>query len=179
MPDELDGELLKRFVQGDREAFEALFRQFEHDVFRWALWIVREPATAEDVVVEAFWRAYRARARFDPSRSFGAWMRRIATNVARDHLRAARPHTGWRWSAATDQLPAPAAADTSLSDAVAIALGRLPPKLQVIAALALVEDLPHAEIADAMDLPIGTVKSRLFRAVRALRKELASLGIQP
>ena len=103
MPDELDGEVLARFVQGDREAFEALFRQFEREVYRWALRIVREPAAAEEVVVEAFWRAYRGRARFDATRSFGAWIRRIATNVARDYLRATRSQPAT--TPATDQLP--------------------------------------------------------------------------
>jgi RNA polymerase sigma-70 factor (ECF subfamily) len=177
MADELDGGLLERFVHGDREAFELLFRQFEHDVFRWVQRIVRDPATAEDVVVEAFWRAYRARARFDPSLSFGAWMRRIATNVARDHLRAPRARDGY--GAERYSWQAPASADESLHEAVGIALGRLPPKLQLVATLALVEELAHAEIAEALDVPIGTVKSRLFRALRALKKELASLGIQP
>jgi DNA-directed RNA polymerase specialized sigma24 family protein len=59
MPDELDRDVLRRFVQGDQDAFEALFRQFQADVFRWAVRIVRDPGLAEDVVVEAFWRAYR------------------------------------------------------------------------------------------------------------------------
>ena len=90
MPDELDGELLRRFVQGDQDAFESLFRQFEIEVFPWIVRIVRDASSAEDVLVEAFWRAYRARASFDSSRSFGAWMRTIATNAARDHLRALR-----------------------------------------------------------------------------------------
>jgi RNA polymerase sigma-70 factor (ECF subfamily) len=54
--------------------------------------IVREPGDAEDVLVETFWRAYRARARFDPSRSFGAWIRRIATNAALAQLRSMRRH---------------------------------------------------------------------------------------
>src|SRR5712692_7555759 len=87
MRDEPDGELLSQFVQGDRDAFESLFERFEAEVYRWILGIVRDAGTAEDALVEAFWRAYRGRARFDASRSFGAWMRRIATNVARDHLR--------------------------------------------------------------------------------------------
>ena len=81
MPPERDEEVLARFVQGEREAFETLFREFERDVYRWIVRIVREPGDAEDVLVETFWRAYRARARFDPSRSFGAWIRRIATNA--------------------------------------------------------------------------------------------------
>jgi DNA-directed RNA polymerase specialized sigma24 family protein len=57
MPDQLDADLLRRFVQGDRDAFEALFRQFEIEVYRWSLAIVRDTTIAEDVVVEAFWRA--------------------------------------------------------------------------------------------------------------------------
>src|SRR5216683_232947 len=116
MPDELDRELLKRFVKGDQDAFESLFRQFEAEVYRWVMRIVRDSGIAEDVLVEAFWRAYRGRGQFDPSRSFGAWMRRIATNVARDHLRAARPRAGW--STTDEQIPAPASSDRDLGEAV-------------------------------------------------------------
>jgi RNA polymerase sigma-70 factor (ECF subfamily) len=175
MPDEPDADLLRRFVQGDRDAFEWLFRQFEAEVYRWVLRIVRDASTAEDVLVEAFWRAYRGRARFDSSRSFGAWMRRIATNVARDHLRAARPRAGW--STTDDRIPAPSGSDRDLGEAIALAFRKLPPRLQVVATLALVEEQPYAEIADALDLPVGTIKSRVFRAIRALRKELARVGI--
>ncbi len=177
MPDEVDRGLLERFVQGDQIAFEALFRQFEGEVFRWARRILQDAAAAEDVVVESFWRAYRSRARFDPSRSFGAWLRRIATNVALDHLKVRRPVTGW--SAADDQIPARSGPDRELSETVALAFQALSPKLQVVARLALIEERPYAEIADALDLPVGTIKSRVFRAVRALRQELARLGIQP
>jgi DNA-directed RNA polymerase specialized sigma24 family protein len=63
MPDDVDGDLLARFVHGDRDAFERIFRQYERDVYRWILRIVREPSMAEDALVEAFWRAYRSRAR--------------------------------------------------------------------------------------------------------------------
>ena len=173
----LDGDLLRRFVLGDQEAFELVFRHFKLEVFRWTLRIVRDRTMAEDVVIESFWRAYRARARFDPSRSFGAWMRRIATNVARDHLKRSPPPAGW--SPIEDQIAAVPTLDHGFGEAVALALRRLAPKLQVVATLALVEEQPYAEIADALDLPVGTVKSRLFRAIRALRKELARLGIRP
>lgn len=94
MPDSQDRELLERFVHGDPAAFESLFRLFEVEVFRWIVRIVRDASAAEDVLVEAFLRAYRGRAGFDPSRSFGAWMRRIATNAALDHLRDGTPG-GW------------------------------------------------------------------------------------
>jgi RNA polymerase sigma-70 factor, ECF subfamily len=177
MPDELPPDLLERFVRGDQDAFEALFRQFEVEVYRWIRRILQDASAAEDALVEAFWRAYRGRARFDPSRSFGAWIRRIATNVALDHLKAARPLT--RWKTTDDEIPAPVALDHETGEAVALAFRKLAPKLQVVARLALIEERPYAEIADALDLPVGTIKSRVFRAVRALRKELTRLGVQP
>jgi RNA polymerase sigma-70 factor (ECF subfamily) len=177
MPDELDRELLKRFVQGDQDAFESLFRQFESEVYRWILRIVRNASSAEDLLIEAFWRAYRGRASFDSSRSFGAWMRRIATNAACDHLRVIRPRASW--ITAADGLEGPRSADWVLSETIALAFRKLPPKLQVVATLALIEEQSHAEIAEALDLPVGTVKSRLSRGVHALRKELARLGIRP
>lgn len=177
MPDDLDGDLLRRFVQGDLGAFESLFREFQLEVYRWALRIVRDPGGAEEVVVEAFWRAYRGRARFDCARSFGAWMRQITTNVARDHLRDARRRAGWRSIDA--EIPAPKQSDDGIDETVALAFRRLSPKLQVVATLALIEERPYAEIADALAIPIGTVKSRVFHAIRALRKELARLGVRP
>src|SRR5436190_24233546 len=178
MPEELDREVLRRFVQGDRDAFEALFRQFQAEVFRWALRIVRDPGIAEDVVVEAFWKAYRGRAGFDWSRSFGAWMRRIVTNVARDHLRAAARMELHQWNddAHTAAAPVP---DRAVQKAIALAFRALPAKLQIVATLTLIEERSHAEVAETLGLPAGTVKSRLFRAIRALRKELARRGLEP
>src|SRR5438309_10900551 len=87
MSDEPNREVLMRFVRGDQDAFEHLFRRFESDVYRWVFRIIRNRSATDDVVIETFWRAYRGRSRFDPSRSFGAWIRQIATNVARNHLR--------------------------------------------------------------------------------------------
>jgi len=177
MPDEPDPDVLRRFAQGDLAAFEALFRRFEGDVFRWTVRILRDESAAEDVLVDAFWRAYRSRARFDPSRSFGAWIRRIATNAARDHLRDARTRRTWV-PVVDDTLAALPAVDLHVRDAVARAFRALSPKLRIVATLALVDDRPHAEIADALGVPVSTIKSRLFRAVRVLRRELARLGVQ-
>ena len=84
-------DLLERFAQGELEAFETVFRQFQGEVFGWIVRIVRDPGIAEDLTVETFWRIYQARSRFDPTRSFGAWARRIATNVALDYLKMVRP----------------------------------------------------------------------------------------
>ena len=183
MSDEPGAELLAAFVSGDGPAFEALFRRFERDVFCWALRIVRDRAAAEDVVVEAFWRAYRSRARFDPTRSFGAWLRRISTNVALDHLRTIRSREHWIDLDARDVRLESEAADArrpvpiEARDAMARAFRSLPPKLLVVALLALVEQQPYEEIANALDVPIGTVKSRAFRAIRALREALTRLGV--
>jgi RNA polymerase sigma-70 factor (ECF subfamily) len=107
-------------------------------------------------------------------------MRRIATNAALDHLRATRRRTwGTAWSAADDRLPAPAHPDPGVAESIALAFRRLPPKLLVVATLALIEEQPYADIADALNLPVGTVKSRVFRAIALLRKELSRSGIHP
>ncbi len=177
MVEEPEAGVLQRFVRGDPDAMEVLVRTFQADVYRWIRRIVRDPATAEDLAIESFWRAYRGRARFDPARSFGAWMRRIATNVARDHLGSVQARM--RWLPIAVDVAAPARSDPGLAESVALAMGRLPTKLHIVAVLALVEDRPYDEIADALGVPVGTVKSRVFRAVRMLRKELARLGVQP
>src|SRR5215471_17123260 len=133
MPAEPDGDVLRRFVLGDEGAFEQLFRQFEADVYRWIVRIVRDRSAAEDVLVEAFWRAYRGRARFDPSRSFGAWIRRIATNVALDHRRASRAVPAESVSAHV--IPAGAGSDDEITEAIALAFRKLPPKLHIVTTL--------------------------------------------
>jgi len=176
MADDGDGDVLRRFVAGEREAFEELYGRFHRDVYRWILRIVRDRAMADDALVEAFWRAYRGRARFDVSRSFGAWMRRISTNAALDQLRARSALPSQQDVA---DVVAPAQPDADVRRHVAQAMAALPPRLRIVAILALIEEQPLADIADALDIPIGTVKSRLFRATRALRTQLTRLGIQP
>lgn len=176
MAAEPDAELLARFVRGDSDAFEVLFRNFEVEVYRWALRIVRDRGIAEDVVIETFWRAHRARARFEWSRSFGAWLRRIATNAALDHLRSLRRHR--RSAPVDDRMAQSTPARSGLQEVIAMAFRKLPPKLYAVAILALVEQRQHAEIADALGVPIGTVKSRLHRAMQALRSELRGQGIE-
>jgi RNA polymerase sigma-70 factor (ECF subfamily) len=172
--------LLQRFVHGEGAAFETLFRMFEGEVYRWILRIVRDGSLAEEGVVEAFWRCYRSRARFDPSRSFGGWLRRIATHVAIDLLHAARRQRGISpTQAATPVSNADDASRHALADAITRAFGALPPKLRVVATLALIEERPHAEIAEALGVPIGTVKSRLFRATQKLRWELEGQEVDP
>src|ERR1700688_1323435 len=103
---EQPSELLRQFAHGDLDAFESLFRQFQGEVFRWIVRIVRDPGIAEDLTIEAFWRIHRAHARFDPERNFAAWARRIATTAALDYLKTARRETEL-----PEDLPGPAARD--------------------------------------------------------------------
>ena len=171
-------ELLGQFCHGDLEAFETLFRGYQSEVYRWIVRIVRDPAAAEDLTVETFWRIYRAHARFDPRRGFGPWARRIATNAALDHLKAARPETELR-----DDLMPPPTVNPGISEELrrktALAFRRLPAGLQAAATLALIEEQPYKEIAEALGISTAAVKVRVFRAVRLLRKELKGQGIEP
>lgn len=177
MADDREERLLERFVEGDPEAMEALYRRHKREAYGWILRIVRDSAAAEDVLVESFWRAFRARARFVVTRPFGAWLRRIATRAALDHLRTVRRRAEGHLGELDP--PAPAGGDLAERDAIQRAFHRLPIKLQVVATLALIEGRPYAEIAEALDLPLGTVKSRLSRANARLREELSRQGIRP
>src|SRR5215469_9742780 len=91
----VEGEL-ERFSRGNIQAFEALFREYQGEVYGWIIRIVHDSGAAEDLTIETFWRIYRARARFDPSRSFGAWARRFAINLALEHLSRRRPEKSLR-----------------------------------------------------------------------------------
>ena len=171
-------ELLERFVAGDLEAFEALFRQHQKEVYAWTVRIVRDSGAAEDLTVETFWRIYRARQRFDPAAgSFRAWARRIATNAALDHLRHARKEI----QLSEDFPDAPRgdpAARRELRSHLRRAFLELAPKYRLVATLALIEDEPYQEIAAAVGISPALVKVRVFRAVRMLRRKLNSLGTE-
>jgi RNA polymerase sigma-70 factor (ECF subfamily) len=157
-----------------------LFRQFQGEVYSWIVRIVRDPTAAEDLTLETFWRIFRAHARFEPDRSFGAWARRIATNMAIDYLKTARS----REMQLAGSLSAESARHTragnpaiqrEVRERTQLAFQQLPAKLRAVAALALLEECPHGEIAEALNISAAAVKSRLFRAVRMLRKKLGNL----
>ena len=171
-------ELLERFAAGDLEAFEALFRQHQKEVYRWTVRLVRDTGAAEDLTVETFWRIYRARERFDPAAgSFRAWARRIATNAALDHLRHARKETEL-----SEDYPATPRGDPAVSREVRRQLRRafleLPAKYRLVATLALIEGEPYDQIAEVAGISVALVKVRVFRAVRMLRKKLGSFGLE-
>jgi RNA polymerase sigma factor (sigma-70 family) len=174
--------VLDRFRQGDTDAFETIFREHKTNVFRWILRIVRDAGTAEDLTVETFWRIYRAHARFDAARGFEPWARRIATRVALDWLRARRPEntmTPEVEANLTSNERSDPAIQAEIREKTAEAFTRLPPRLRVAAALAVVEEQPHKVIAEALGVSVTAVKLRVFRALRLLRKDLEQQGIRP
>ena len=171
-------ELLERFAAGDLDAFEALFRQHQKEVYAWTVRIVRDRGIAEDLTVETFWRIYKSRARFDPAAgNFRAWAHRIATNAALDHLRHARRETEL-----PDDLASAGTADPAVRretrERIKQAFFQLPAKYRLVATLALIEEEPYKNIGEAAGISIALVKVRVFRAVRMLRKKLNSLGVE-
>ena len=169
-------DLLERFAAGDLDAFESLFREHQCAVYRWIVRIVRDPAAAEDLTVETFWRAYRSHARFQLDGNFAAWLRRIATNAALDHLRTARTYVEL-----SEDFPAKPSPDSAVQKETRIAVQRafasLPPRLRVVAQLGLIEEEPYRAIAEALGISEAATKLRMFRAVRILRKKLTQAGV--
>jgi RNA polymerase sigma-70 factor, ECF subfamily len=170
--------LFERFALGEIDAFETLTRQFQGKIYAWIVRIVRDSGAAEDLTVETLWRIYRARHQYRPDGNFGAWARRIATNLAIDHLRRKQPEE----SLVTEPVGAPPpdpVLQQETQEKIQQAFRGLPVKLQVAATLALIEEQPYGEIADALGTSVGAVKLRVFRAVRILRKRLNQFGIKP
>jgi RNA polymerase sigma-70 factor (ECF subfamily) len=168
-------DLQERFAAGDLEAFEVLFHQHQKQVYAWIVRIVRDAGAAEDLTVETFWRIHKARARFNPQGSFGAWAYRIATNAALDHLR--KFHHEIELSA---DLAANSSPDTAVQRETRAqiheAFASLPAKYRLVATLALIEEESYGKIAAAAGISVSLVKVRLFRSVRMLRQRLSSLN---
>ncbi len=168
--------LLERFTKGDLDAFETLFRQFQARVYAWVVRIVRDPGIAEDLTLETFWRIYRARDRLDLQADFGAWAYRIAINLALTHVRRRRPEEELPADVPQVPCPNPALRREELEQ-IRRAFDRLPEKLRTVVTMALIDERPYAEISQMLGIAQGTVKSRVFRAVRILRKRLNQMGV--
>lgn len=179
-------ELLERFRRGEEAAFEQLFRQYREAIHGIVWRMLGDAEEALDVVQEAFIRAHRGAARFRQECSFYTWMRRIAVNVAIEHLRSRRAGRageldeeildeqahgpGAARLAAED--PLSGAAGRELAEAIEAALAELGPEHRATILLSAREGLSYKEIAEALDCPIGTVMSRLFYARKALAGKL-------
>jgi RNA polymerase sigma factor (sigma-70 family) len=171
---------LELFALGDADAFEALFRQYQSEVYRWIVRLVRNPGVAEELTIETFWRIHRHQKRFDARRPFGPWARRIATRVAIDYLKSIANRESAGESRETAQ---PSTSDPALQaemrDQIAGAFSALPVRLRVAASLALIEECPYQEIAQALDISLSAVKMRVARAAALLRASLERMGIRP
>lgn len=160
--------LVREAQRGSTEAVEALFRVHWPQAHRTAYLVVHDGAAAEDIAQEAFLAALRALDRFDRRRPFGPWLYRIVVNRAIDHARS----RGLRHEVRADGHEPIAAAEDSAhlySDELIAALAALPADRRAVVVLRYVLDFTPGEIAKALDIPRGTVNSRLRRGLDALR----------
>jgi RNA polymerase sigma-70 factor (ECF subfamily) len=162
--------LVRSAQGGATEAAEELFRRHWTAVHRAAWLVVHDPAAAEDIAQEAFMSAFRSLDRFDRRRPLGPWLHRIVVNRAIDwsRARALRPETG------ADTLPEPVAPEAvaQLGDEIVAALADLGPEHRAVVVLRHLLGYTPGEIAAMLDLPRGTVNSRLRRGLDALSLSL-------
>jgi RNA polymerase sigma-70 factor (ECF subfamily) len=183
-----DLELVRRAQRGERGAFDLLVLRYQHKVVKLVARLLRDRTEAEDVAQEAFVKAYRALGSFRGDSAFYTWLYRIAVNTARNTL-ASRQRRPLQYEAGlseseqsavesrmqhTDTPEANALSD-EIQEAVNRTIGELPEDLRTAIILREVEGLSYEEIAAAMDCPVGTVRSRIFRARDAIDRILKPL----
>jgi RNA polymerase sigma-70 factor (ECF subfamily) len=167
-----DRQLVRDARRGSVEALETLFRREWPRAYRAAYLVVHDAAVAEDIAQEAFLAAVRALDRFDRSRPFGPWMHRIAVNRAIDVSRARALRREVDAAAAAPEVAPADRPSLPFSDDLLGALRELGPEQRAIVALRYLFEYTPGEIARALDLPRGTVNSRLRRALDRLAELL-------
>lgn len=176
---EPDTALVARAAAGDREAFGALVIRYQESVRRVTRAVTGNADDADDAAQDAFLSALDRLETYDPSRPFGPWLMRIASNAAIDLVRrrAVRSAQPLEPSVASPgQSPAAAAEADEIRRELGAALAQLPPRQRAALTLFDVEGYAHAEIAAILDVPEGTVRSDVFHARRTLRKALRVYG---
>jgi RNA polymerase sigma-70 factor, ECF subfamily len=186
--DESDRALMGRMALGDQEALSELMRRHHHRVYRLALAYLRDPDDAVEVVQEAFVKAFRAAARWDGT-EVAPWLNRIAINESIDRYRRKRRRRAveepldtdaaaqdGRWAAAGPS-PERRVFGRELGDRIGTAVAALPERQRAIFVLRHYQEMELADIARALDMRLGTVKSGLHRALERLRVLLA--GVRP
>jgi RNA polymerase sigma-70 factor (ECF subfamily) len=161
---------------GDKEAFTRLVRSYKDYLVRTAYTIVRDRGEAEDVVQEAFVKAFLSLTGLKDERAFPTWIATITTRLALDSIRRRRPDVSLSVSEAVpyrDRGAAPASAAELRMD-LAAALAKLSPEHRAVIALREIQGFDYREIADILGIPIGTVRSRLHTARMQLRNLLSS-----
>lgn len=186
---EVDQQLVERAQRGDKRAFELLVMKYQRKLGRLLSRMVRDASEVEDVTQEAFIKAYRALPNFRGESAFYTWLYRIAINTAKNYLvsmgRRAPTTTGFDHEEAESFDDAEALRDTAtpenelmgreIADTVNRAVATLPEDLRTAITLREIEGLSYEEIAGVMNCPIGTVRSRIFRAREAIAAELRPL----
>jgi len=186
---EIDQALVERVQKGDKAAFELLVAKYHRKIIRLVSRLVRDHAEVEDVTQEAFIKAYRALPQFRGESAFYTWLYRIAVNTAKNHLatQGRRAPTSTEANAEeaetfaeADQLrdintPESMLMSKQIAQTVNTAMEALPDELRTAITLREIEGLSYEEIAEAMGCPIGTVRSRIFRAREAIASRLRPL----
>jgi RNA polymerase sigma-70 factor (ECF subfamily) len=184
----MDHELVARVQRGDSKAFDLLVRKYQHRIVALIGRYVSDWSECQDVAQEAFLRAYRAIGSFRGDAQFYTWLHRIAVNTAKNHLVAhgRRPPTDDIDVADAEQYdsgirlrdndtPERELMRQQMEQTVMRAVEALPEELRNAITLREVDGLSYEEIAARMGCPIGTVRSRIFRAREAIEQELAPL----
>jgi RNA polymerase sigma-70 factor (ECF subfamily) len=178
-PDAAEAALLKDAQDGNLFAFEEIVRRYQRRVYATAMRIVRRHDVADDVVQEAFLRAHQALGRFDLARPFGPWICRIAANLAVNHVRSpesreeALPETHAE-TPVPGGSPLAGVLDDEARRELARAMEGLSPDQRAVFVLRVFDELSYKEIAEALEISIGTVMSRLSRGRERLREALGA-----
>jgi RNA polymerase sigma-70 factor (ECF subfamily) len=186
--DDSDQQLVQRVQAGDKSAFDLLVRKYQHRVLKLVSRFVSDAAEAEDVAQEAFLKAYRALASFRGDSAFYTWLYRIAINTAKNALVSNRrrpvdfdldlqdPEQYDRHARLKEgDTPEGVLLTEEIRSVVEKAMEQLPEDLRTAIVLRELEGLSYEEIAEAMDCPVGTVRSRIFRAREAIDRKLKPL----
>ena len=184
----VDLELVRRVQQGDKRAYDLLVLKYQHKLVKLISRYIKDPDEVLDVAQEAFIKAYRALPRFRGDSAFYTWLYRIAVNTAKNFLVAQgrRPPETDVDAEQVEQLesasrlreiatPERMVLKDEIEAAVNKAVDQLPEDLRTAITLREVEGLSYEEIAKVMDCPVGTVRSRIFRAREAIEKKIAPL----
>jgi RNA polymerase sigma-70 factor (ECF subfamily) len=183
-----DRELVYAARVGDTVAFDTLFYRYRDGIFRLGLAITKDPSAAEEITIDTFARAHRALARLEPDDSLRPWLYRVAVNLSYNRRPRKNVVVSSLEDAADDALANEEGSPSSLAEQAEIrrvvlqSIDALGPKHRVVVILHFLNGLNLAEIAQVVECPVGTVKSRLHYALEKLRAHLAAhpeLGIEP